>query len=416
MHADDRLCRALQRIRSDNDRIHALSDVIAIEAIPLLPGHRLSGMPIVVKDMIDTTPARCSAGLPFLANYRPNQDAVVVRQLREAGATIVGVAETDAAGCGVRTPCVRHPTRPGHIVGGSSGGSAAAILAGFAQAAIGTDTGGSVRIPAACCDIVGFKPTYGRLSTTGVRPLAPSLDHVGVLGATVETVTLIMDVLDSTLGYRAPAKPALHGRSIAFPEEALQRADPAVRSATERVMQICSDLGYAISTSLRLPCHSEVAKLHWSIFAAEAAVSHREFLPHHLADYPSLARLPIEYGMQEPSSEYILAKRRVMEIRNDLALNFAPYEFLVLPTLPVLPPPIDAERVIVAGRSIDVIRALISNTMLFNHVGYPAIAIPVCPEHSGPSASVQIVGKPDRDADVLRFARRVEQALASSGP
>lgn len=416
MQPGRKLCAALQRISRVNDLIHALSDVIPVETGPISPTHRLAGMPIVVKDMIDTTPARCSAGLPFLLNYRPDQDAVVVRQLREAGAIIVGVAETDAGGCGARTPRVRHPAWPGRIVGGSSGGCAAAVLAGFAEAAIGTDTGGSVRIPAACCGIVGFKPTYGRLSTTGVRPLAPSFDHVGVLAANVDTVTLVMDVLDPASAHHESAKSTLGAHSVAVPDEPLQRADPEVRSAVERVARICSDLGYALTTSIRLPGHSEVAKLHWAVFAAEAAVSHREFLAGHLGAYPPVARAPIEHGMKMRASEYILAKRRIAEIRDELAPLFDRHEFLVLPTLPIFPPASDAERVVVAGHSMDVTRALISNTILFNHVGCPVIAVPVPIGPTRPSASVQIVGKPERDADLLRFARCIEQALASSPP
>jgi aspartyl-tRNA(Asn)/glutamyl-tRNA(Gln) amidotransferase subunit A len=413
MPASRKLLESLERISSDNNLIHALSDVIPVDINLPFAGGRLSSMPIAIKDMIDTTPARCIAGLSFLSNYRPDEDAVVVRQLRAAGAIVVGVCETDAAGCGARTPRVRHPRWPGRIVGGSSGGCAAAVLAGFAEAAIGTDTGGSVRIPAACCGIVGFKPTHGRICTDGVRPLAPSFDHLGIMATNVDTIALIADVLDPRLRYLEADKQCFQGGSIACPAETLERADPEIRSATERVARICADLGYAISTANLLPRHSEVAKLHWAVFAAEAAVSHREFLPDCLESYPSIARLPLAYGMTETASEYILAKQRIAEIGNEFASAFRSYQFLLLPTIPILPPLCDAERVVVAGRDTDVTRALISNTILFNHVGYPAIALPVSLGPSVPSASVQIVAKPNEDSVLLKFARCIARALDS---
>src|SRR6266852_3751861 len=145
----------------------------------------LAGLRVAVKDNIAV------AGLPFTAGH----DAPAVRQLRDAGARIVGVTRTDAGGFGVSTPVVKNPAAPGRTVGGSSGGSAAAVAAGLADVALGTDTGGSVRIPAACTGLIGFKPTRGRIATDGVWPLAPSLDHIGVIGRDLDIVARTTEAL-----------------------------------------------------------------------------------------------------------------------------------------------------------------------------------------------------------------------------
>ena len=156
----------------------------------------LDGVPIAIKDLIDTTPARCSAGLEHLKNYRPATDATVVRRLREAGAVILGVTASDPGAFSTATPQVINPLAPERTAGGSSGGSGAAVASSLAFGAIGTDTGGSVRIPAACCSICGFKPTWGRVDATGVRPLAPSLDHIGTLARSVTDLQILQSIID----------------------------------------------------------------------------------------------------------------------------------------------------------------------------------------------------------------------------
>ena len=148
----------------------------------------LSALRVAVKDNIAVRGLPFTAGHPLFADRIAQEDAWAVRRLREAGARIVGVTRTDAGGFGVTTPEVENPAAPGRTVGGSSGGSAAAVAAGLADVALGTDTGGSVRIPAACTGLIGFKPTRGRISNDGVWPLSPSFDHVGVIGRDLDIV------------------------------------------------------------------------------------------------------------------------------------------------------------------------------------------------------------------------------------
>ncbi len=398
---------AFARIAAENGRIGALSDPIPPPERPLRQGP-LSAMPIAVKDMIDTTPARCSSGLPFLTDYRPKRDAALVRRLRAAGAVIVGVAETDAGGFGARTSKVKNPAFPDRLVGGSSGGSAAAVLAGFAEAAIGTDTGGSVRIPAACCGLYGLKPTYGRISMEGVRPLAPSLDHAGVIARNLDSLMAVAAVLDPAMARGG----ADRGRSVAVSIELLEQATPPVRRATERAIEAFVKLGFTISLTLSLPRVAEITRLHWSVFCAEAALSHREFFATHLASYPSYAREPLEHGVVEAAGEYLDAKQRMSAIRREIDRWLRRHDLLLLPTMPIVTPLANAERALVGGRDMSVTRALIANTCLFNHTGHPALAVPVAEEGSAePPASIQLIGRRNGDAALLGIARRLAEVL-----
>src|SRR5882672_1020705 len=155
----------------------------------------LSALRVAVKDNIAVRGLPFTAGHPLFADRIADGDAWAVRRLRQAGARIVGVTHTDAGGFGVTTPTVANPAAPGKTVGGSSGGSAAAVAAGLADVALGTDTGGSVRIPAACTGLIGFKPTRGRVPTDGLWPLSTSLDHVGVIGRDLDRVAATAEVL-----------------------------------------------------------------------------------------------------------------------------------------------------------------------------------------------------------------------------
>ena len=184
-----------------NPTLHAFTDVLSAQALAEAeaadanPASPLHGVNIAVKDNIDTAGALCSAGLPFLAERRATKDAVVVAALRAAGAVILGMTATDSGAFGVVTPAVTNPNHPSLIAGGSSGGSAAAVAAGLCDAALGTDTGGSVRIPAACCGVYGFKPTYGVISVAGIRPLTERFDHVGILARTIAEIHKITTAL-----------------------------------------------------------------------------------------------------------------------------------------------------------------------------------------------------------------------------
>src|SRR5690606_23942898 len=230
------------------------------------------GVPLALKDLIDVTPARCCAGLPFLRDYRPESDAEVTRRLREAGAVILGVGQTDPGAFDVRTLACTHPLHPERVVGGSSGGSGAAVAAGFAMATLGSDTGGSIRIPAACCGVAGFKPTYGRVPVDGVRPLAWSLDHVGPLARSVEDIAAVQRVLDSEFSREA----ATLGSPVVGVDEAyFDDAQPEVKDAVREALEAARTLGWKI-VNVSLPSPDTVMDFHMVNLPCEAAAYHFE--------------------------------------------------------------------------------------------------------------------------------------------
>lgn len=411
----------LGRIEAWNARISALTEVLAdrarAEAREIdarraagenLP--ELAGLPVAVKDIIDTTPAVCSAGLPFLSDYRPGQDAVVTRRLREAGAIVVGVAATDPGAFGVRTPAVTHPQAPERTVGGSSGGSAAALAAGFCYAALGTDTGGSIRIPSACCLLAGLKPTLRRVSTDGVRPLVWSLDHVGPMTRSAADISVIQRVLDPEYDETtstAPGRPLVVGHDPAYYADAAGE----VKNGVARALDACRDMGAEIR-EVSLPSPDEVLEIHAVVFCSESAAYHFEAFPGRLPDYPAVARELLELARSQRGYEYVRAMRRRAEITRRVQGLFEEVSFLLVPTLAILAPRRDAETVTVGGVERDFTLGLIRYTCLFNHTGNPVLSLPVTVLGPGVGPSVQIVGPLDRDADTVSFGRCLEETLA----
>lgn len=412
--------RLIERIAAIDAGIHAITDVLAASArqearradrwraAGRMPS-AIAGVPVVVKDIIDTPPAACSAGLSFLAEYRPEKPATVVRRLRRAGAVVLGVTASDPGAFGVRTPSVRHPQGGDRTVGGSSGGSGAALAAGFAFAALGTDTGGSIRIPAACCAVAGLKPTRGRVPTTGVRPLVWSLDHVGPLTPRVADLPFIQPVLDPR--YASTGAPPARGRSRIGHDPAYYRdADAAVRDGIEAVLASCHALGCEV-VEVSLPDPDDVLEVHTTIFCAEAAAYHGDTFPEHIANYPDEAKVLLDLARGHTGADYVRAARRRAEITRRVETLFKSVDLLVLPTLPVLPPRRDAPTVAVAGKETNFTLALVRYTCLFDHTGHPVVAMPSKVLGPGLATSVQVVAGLRRDAAAVAFAGALERQL-----
>jgi Asp-tRNA(Asn)/Glu-tRNA(Gln) amidotransferase A subunit family amidase len=408
----------LARIERLNPRIGAITDTIAesarreAERADLLrksaPPSALSGVPIAVKDIIDTTPAICSAGLPFLANYRPARDATVVRRLRRAGAVILAVTATDPGAFGVRTAAVTHPQDPSLTVGGSSGGSGAALAAGLCFGALGTDTGGSIRVPAACCSIAGLKPTRGRIPLDGVRPLVWSLDHVGPMARRVEDLACLQPVLDRH--WTKDRDPERGHGSIGHDPDYYRDCDEAVRSGIAAALKACRSLGYDVR-EVALPPPDDILPLHLVIFSAESAAYHRSAFPDKLDEYPPFVRRFLDLHENHTGADYVAAMRQRREITRRVEKLFDGIDWLILPTLPVPTPPVRAETIMIAGREIEFTPALVRYTCLFDHTGHPVVAMPAKSERAGRAASVQVIGPLARDDRLLLFAARLERAL-----
>ncbi len=423
----------LQRIAAEDAAIHALSarvDAAALAAADRLDARAaagaaappLAGMPVVIKDLIDAPPATCRGGLELFAHWRPAGAAEAVCRLEAAGAVVVGVAETDHAGFGVRTAQVRHPLAPGFTVGGSSGGSAAAVAAGWVPAALGTDTGGSIRIPAACCGVAGFKPTWGRVPVDGVRTLVASLDHVGPIARDVATLRRVQQVLDpdgvppSVTG--APA--ALlswngSGLRIGVAQAQVDEAEPAVAAAITRAIERLAAAG-AILVRVDLPGDPLLDHVHETVFCHEAALAWAAVLHdrRQLDRLPAIVRNTLLAGAAIPVQAYQAAMAQRALLRAAVDRQFDSVDLLLGPTLPVLAPAADARQVRLRGRDHGFTGLLIRNTRLYNHTGHPTLVLPLPADaaagHRG--ASLQLAAATGRDGWLLDVGAAIEALLA----
>lgn len=418
--APELLRDVLDRIDRDDRFIHAYSDLIpaTAEAEAKAAGLRhargeflgpLDGVPIAVKDLIDTTPAICRAGLPHLADYHPREDADVVAVLRRAGAVIVGVLETDAGAFGTRTPQVINPIAPDRIAGGSSGGAGAAVCAGLAYGAIGTDTGGSIRIPASCCSVAGFKPSWGRVSAKGVRPLARSCDHVGPLARSAADLQAIQSVLDPREQEPVSAGPL----RIGFSPEYFVDAAPLVTEAMARVTSALTVAGHGLRET-RVPMPDDIMHAHMVTVSREAAAYHTQHFPDLWRAHPDIARDGIELGRSFSDEDYALAQVRRRRIADVVDGLFETLDVLILPSLPVDAPERAAQTVSLRGCELPVLEATIRYTALFNHTGHPVVSLPAFPLPDGRALSVQIVGARHCDQRLLAMARQLEDIFAVS--
>lgn len=409
----------LARIEALNPNINALSDVIAERALAdaaHVDTERrrgtemgpLAGVPVVTKDNMDTVPAACPAGLPFRRTYHPQADAVAVARLRAAGAIVLGVSHSDPGTFGVRTDAVTHPKAPELTVGGSSGGSAAALAAHMAFAALGSDTGGSIRIPSACCLTAGLKPTYGRISKEGVLPLAPSLDHVGPMARTVRDLAIVAAALDD-----APAGDLPDTREtpvIGTDATYYADADESVKQAVEVAIAACRDLGWSVC-EVALPRPGDVLGAHMLLLGRESAAFYEQagYTDHH--DLPLLARELFAAVREHGEAGYTDALRRRGEFRATVDRTFDEVDYLLLPTLAVPTPRRTDRTIVIAGETHEFTAALVRYTCLFDHTGHPALALPATKDAPGRGRGIQLVGRYNSDAALIAAAVRLEAQL-----
>jgi aspartyl-tRNA(Asn)/glutamyl-tRNA(Gln) amidotransferase subunit A len=372
----------------------------------------LHGCPVAVKDLIDVAGAVTGAGSPKLAGNRAERDAEVVGRLREAGMVIVGKTRTHEFAYGVLTPGTVNPWDPERIAGGSSGGSGAAVAAGLVDLAVGSDTAGSIRIPAACCGVVGVKPTYGAVPTGGVVPLSWSNDHVGPIAAGVAQAGLLLEVLSGAPAGAgaAPPVPLRLGRLVG---DELAMVDPAV---TEVVDRFCGELARdgARIDEVELPlrtARSAVATL----VLPELAAAHATLL----ADtgeqgYGERILKAIRRGQQALAVDYVAGVRyrdRFAELVEGL---LADRNALVLPTIPVVAPRIGSRVIELGdGRQMGVQEALTAFPGAFNCSGSPVVSLPVGLVDGLP-VGLSLVGRIGADRELLAVAAVVEEAARFS--
>jgi len=392
---------------------------------------QLHGIPIGVKDIIAVKGVRMTAGSKVLADYVSQEDAMVVEQLRKAGAIVIGKTNTHEFAYGTYTPPTRNPWDQARIPGGSSGGSAAAVAAGMCLGAIGSDTGGSIRIPAACCGVTGLKPTYGRVSCYGVIPLSWSLDHVGPLARSAEDCAVIFDALagydprdpnsvsgpprraTTTLitGPEGRDTLSLQGLKLGTPQEAFfAPLDPEVRAAWHAALLVLKEEGAQI-VDVELP--SATMEMYRTIQMPEASLAHmqKSWLSEHRDDYTELTRQRLLEGQQIPAVDYLHAQHQRRIFSTTMRSVLQRVNALVLPTLPIPAIPIEqaGQEISIDGVSQNATVALLRLTMPFNLAGVPAVSFPCGFTTNGLPIGLQVAGKPFEESTVLRIAHAYQQ-------
>jgi Asp-tRNA(Asn)/Glu-tRNA(Gln) amidotransferase A subunit family amidase len=343
-----------------------------------------AGRRLAVKDLLDTHDLPTTYGSPAWEGHRPVRDAWAVAVLRDAGwhvAGKVGLHELAYGTTGINRHfgTIETPLAPGRLAGGSSSGSAAVVALGEADAALGTDTGGSIRIPAACCGVAGFKPTYGLVSTDGVFPLAPSLDHVGPLARDVATLRAVQAEL-APLAEAPAGEPRL---GVAWLHRTSEGIAEAIRAFGARPVDFPE------------PEDLPVLDVLWY----EAALTHRH------ADISRYGEdLQRKLGGAPPRERWVAARRELAAARRRLAALWEEVDVLLVPTLPFVAPLVETTEW--EGRPIN--EVLGSLTRPFNGLGWPACAVPTAPAEEGLPGSVQVVGPPGADALVLAVAESLQ--------
>jgi aspartyl-tRNA(Asn)/glutamyl-tRNA(Gln) amidotransferase subunit A len=381
----------------------------------------LHGIPFAIKDLIDTAGTRTTAASALYQNRVPTEDAEVVRRLRRAGAVILGKNNLHEFAYGGSSLVsffgdIHNPWNTAHIAGGSSGGSAAAVAAGLCYAAIGTDTAGSIREPAALCGCVGIKPTYGRVSCQGVIPLSWSLDHVGPLAATVGDAAVVLQTIagydpldvcsvdvpvsDFVSGLRDATKALRVGIPRAYFYDDL---DHEVRAAVEQALAVIGTLVAEMDE-----VHIEVATSR-TVQAAESFAYHAVDIARTPEIYQPETLRRIRSGANISAAEYIQRRRELDQERRRAHDFFADVDLLVTPTIPIPAPAITELK-----KDPDALRpaelALLRNTRPFNVWGLPAISVPCGFTKSGLPIGLQIAGPHWREELALRLAQAYESA------
>jgi aspartyl-tRNA(Asn)/glutamyl-tRNA(Gln) amidotransferase subunit A len=424
----------LSRIEQLNPKLNAFITVTADSAmaqareaeLEIQRGHSrgpLHGIPMALKDLVDTAGVRTTAASALFKDRVPTEDAEIVRRLKAAGAVLLGklnMHEFAYGGSSVITYFgpVRNPWANEYMAGGSSGGSAAAVAAELCYGAIGSDTGGSIRQPSAYCGIVGIKPTYGRVSTRGVIPLAWSLDHLGPMTRTVTDAALILEVIagydsEDTNSAVMPAEiyaPTLAAGTSQF-RVGIPRAHfyeglhPEIQAAMDTALAILGKLT-ASQREVEVPGNNDTALV---ISKTEAYAYHKEYITKTPDLYQAETLRRIRSGADIGAETYIQARRQMDRFRRGVSKVFDAVDVLVTPTTPV--PPFTIAELLADPDNLRAREVItLANTRPFNLLGLPTISVPCGFTSKGLPMGMQITGPARGEATVLRLARAYEQA------
>ncbi len=428
----------LRRIEQLNPKLNAFITVTAASALveartaeaEIQRGRwkgPLHGIPIALKDLVDTAGVRTTAASGLFRDRVPTQDAEVVRRLKAAGAVLVGKTNLHEFAYGGSSAIsyfgpVRNPWNVAYSPGGSSGGSAAAVAAQMCYGAIGTDTGGSIREPAGYCGIVGLKPTYGRVSASGVIPCAWSLDHIGPMTSTVMDAALMLQAIagydpqdpgsidlpvpDYVAGITAPTSSLRLGIPRAWFYEELH---PDIQSAMETALSVLKRLTRLQRDMAPLATDGTYASIMnpaVTIILAEIYEYHKDYILKNPELYQTSTLKRIRAGADATTPAYVQARRELEQIRHSVAHVFHDVDLVITPTSPV--PPFKIADLMDPDWAKEL--QMLHNTRPFNVLGLPTISVPCGFTTEGLPIGMQISGAPGAEASVLRLAHAYEQA------
>jgi aspartyl-tRNA(Asn)/glutamyl-tRNA(Gln) amidotransferase subunit A len=392
----------------------------------------LHGIPIALKDLFLTRGVRTTCGSKIYADFIPDYDAAVVERLEAAGAIVMGKLNMHELAYGITSANphygpVRNPWDTQRSPGGSSGGSGAAVAAETVFAAMGSDTGGSIRIPASFCGTVGLKPTYGRVSRYGALPLGYSLDHMGPLTRTVRDAALVLQAIaghdrrDDTSSRRPvdsylPAEGcSVRGLALGVPENYFfDRLDPDVEAAVRGAIQLAASLG-AVVKPVRVPDIAAINAVARMILLAEASAQAEPHLAQRDQFGADVLAL-FDQGRLVAATDYVNAQRLRRRLRTEFDRIWESVDCLVTPTTPNLAPRIGETTVNLGGVEGDVRVATTSLLRGINLLGYPALSVPCGISRSGLPVGLQIVGAPFQEALILRAGAALQDAGLSVPP
>ncbi len=386
----------------------------------------MHGIPVGIKDLYDTAGIRTTSGSKIDADRVPTADSAVVEGLKTAGAVIIGkLMMTEFAfgeqGRNAHYGDVRNAWDLSRMPGGSSTGSAASVAAGECAASLGSDTGGSIRVPASLCGLAGLKPTYGLVSRRGMTPLSWSLDHAGPLARTVEGAAAALqaiaghDPLDPTSAdapvpnYEERLTGEVRGLRVGVLREYVwDLIDPEVERLTRAAFEQVAGLGVEVE-DVSVPRLEDYGLVMSTIIPADAAAVHRETVLKRGADYDPVTRIHIESGLFVTAADYSKANQLRASLNRDIAQVLERVDFLMTPTCPVTAPSYAAPVVTLGGQEFPSRMVLSRITRLFNSNGLPAATVP-CGFSEGLPVGLQIAGRAFDDAGVLNMAYAYEQA------
>jgi aspartyl-tRNA(Asn)/glutamyl-tRNA(Gln) amidotransferase subunit A len=386
----------------------------------------LHGIPIGLKDIIFTKGIRTTCGSKILADYIPKEDATVADRLWKAGAVLLGKLNLHEFAFGATSvnPHYGTPRNPWNgqcIPGGSSGGSAVAVAASLCLGALGTDTGGSIRIPSSLCGIVGLKPTYGRVSSYGVYPLSWSQDHIGPMAKTVKDAAILLRAIAG----HDPRDPA--SRSLPVPDYLsiredvkglragvpsdyyLENCDPEVRDSVMRAFGVLKDAGMAV-VDVNIPHLRHATTAGLVILMAEATSKHEHYLKENQSkEYGRDVRRLLQTGAFITAAHYLKAQRVRSVICREFLKAFEVVDVLLTPGVPIPAPGLQQDSVTISGE-IETVRSALTRLMRpYNLAGIPAMVIPCGFSRSGLPVAIQIAGRPFEEATILAVAQAYEK-------